>query len=190
MIFNMRSISALFSAVLLTSTFEVTNASAAIVLFDVSGQGTQGGSASVQSFSGTMNIDTAIGLITAINVQFPTDPTFNVVSASNPAVGSGWVVSSNIVGNYGLAPGALAAYNLTLFFSTTNPSSLVGFAGGTITAGGVSTTGLTISNYSNLTGTITAAVPEPSTWAMMLLGFAGVGFMAYRQKSKLVLLTA
>ena len=29
-----------------------------------------------------------------------------------------------------------------------------------------------------------AAVPEPTTWAMMLLGFAGVGFMAYRRKSK------
>ena len=26
-----------------------------------------------------------------------------------------------------------------------------------------------------------SAVPEPSTWAMMLLGFAGVGFMAYRR---------
>jgi hypothetical protein len=25
------------------------------------------------------------------------------------------------------------------------------------------------------------AVPEPSTWAMMILGFAGVGFMAYRR---------
>jgi CHRD domain/PEP-CTERM motif len=29
-----------------------------------------------------------------------------------------------------------------------------------------------------------AAVPEPSTWAMMLLGFAGLGFMTYRRKSK------
>jgi hypothetical protein len=29
---------------------------------------------------------------------------------------------------------------------------------------------------------ITAAVPEPSTWAMMILGFMGVGFMAYRRK--------
>jgi PEP-CTERM motif len=27
-----------------------------------------------------------------------------------------------------------------------------------------------------------AAVPEPSTWAMMILGFFGVGFMAYRRK--------
>jgi len=28
------------------------------------------------------------------------------------------------------------------------------------------------------------AVPEASTWAMMLLGFAGVGFVAYRRKSQ------
>jgi hypothetical protein len=30
----------------------------------------------------------------------------------------------------------------------------------------------------------TPIVPEPSTWAMMILGFAGIGFMAYRRKSK------
>lgn len=34
----------------------------------------------------------------------------------------------------------------------------------------------------------TPAVPEPSTWAMMLLGFASLGFMAYRRKSKPALL--
>jgi hypothetical protein len=28
-----------------------------------------------------------------------------------------------------------------------------------------------------------SAVPEPSTWAMMILGFFGVGFMAYRRKA-------
>jgi hypothetical protein len=32
--------------------------------------------------------------------------------------------------------------------------------------------------------TISSGVPEPSTWAMMLLGFASIGFMAYRRKSK------
>ena len=31
---------------------------------------------------------------------------------------------------------------------------------------------------------MTPAVPEPSTWAMMILGFAGISFMAYRRKSK------
>jgi hypothetical protein len=28
------------------------------------------------------------------------------------------------------------------------------------------------------------AVPEPSTWAMMILGFAGIGFLAYRRSRK------
>jgi len=31
---------------------------------------------------------------------------------------------------------------------------------------------------------LTAAVPEPSTWIMMIAGFAGLGFMAYRRKAK------
>jgi hypothetical protein len=35
-----------------------------------------------------------------------------------------------------------------------------------------------------------SAVPEPSTWAMMLLGFAGIGFMAYRRKSKAAFMAA
>src|SRR4051794_18871596 len=29
-----------------------------------------------------------------------------------------------------------------------------------------------------------AAVPEPSTWAMMILGFFGLGFMAYRRRNQ------
>jgi hypothetical protein len=35
-----------------------------------------------------------------------------------------------------------------------------------------------------LVGTLTlqAAVPEPSTWAMMILGFCGLGFTAYRRR--------
>jgi hypothetical protein len=35
-----------------------------------------------------------------------------------------------------------------------------------------------------------SAVPEPSTWAMLLLGFAGIGLMAYRRKSKPALMAA
>jgi hypothetical protein len=32
--------------------------------------------------------------------------------------------------------------------------------------------------------TVTSAVPEPSTWAMLILGFAGVGFLAYRRRNQ------
>jgi hypothetical protein len=35
-----------------------------------------------------------------------------------------------------------------------------------------------------------SAVPEPATWAMMILGFMGVGFVAYRRKSKPAFLLA
>jgi hypothetical protein len=38
--------------------------------------------------------------------------------------------------------------------------------------------------------TVNSAVPEPSTWAMMILGFVGLGFMAYRRKAKPALMAA
>jgi PEP-CTERM motif len=38
------------------------------------------------------------------------------------------------------------------------------------------------SSFSGSFAPIPSAVPEPSTWTMMLLGFAGLGFMAYRRK--------
>jgi hypothetical protein len=179
---SLLQISALLIASALTSAFTLTAANAAVVLFDVSGQATRASDASVQSFSGTIDIDTTAGTITAFSIQFPTDPVFTLVSFSAPHAGSGWTLDSDEVGNFGLAPGITAAYDLTLFFSTTNTSSLVGFDGGTITGAGVNGTGLSLSNYSGLTGTITADVPEPSSWAMMILGFAGLGFIAYRRK--------
>jgi PEP-CTERM motif len=36
-----------------------------------------------------------------------------------------------------------------------------------------------------ITETSVTSTPEPSTWAMMLLGFAGLGFAGYRQRDKL-----
>jgi hypothetical protein len=33
-------------------------------------------------------------------------------------------------------------------------------------------------------GLTVAGVPEPSTWAMMILGFLGIGFIAHRRKSR------
>jgi hypothetical protein len=34
-----------------------------------------------------------------------------------------------------------------------------------------------------MTPIVTAAVPEASTWAMMILGFTGIGFMTYRRRT-------
>ena len=52
-------------------------------------------------------------------------------------------------------------------------------------SGGIETYSFGPGNSDNITsrGTVAiSAVPEPSTWAMMILGFLGVGFMAYHRK--------
>jgi hypothetical protein len=40
--------------------------------------------------------------------------------------------------------------------------------------------------YDNLQTTTSSSVPESSTWAMMLIGFAGLGFVGYRKSRKAV----
>jgi len=39
-------------------------------------------------------------------------------------------------------------------------------------------------SQSNLEARPVSAVPEPSTWAMMIVGFASLGFIAYRPKAE------
>jgi hypothetical protein len=38
-------------------------------------------------------------------------------------------------------------------------------------------------NSGSITVDVTTGVPEPSTWAMMLIGMAGLGWVSYRRKS-------
>jgi hypothetical protein len=58
-----------------------------------------------------------------------------------------------------------------------NDPTIFYFAGYTLSAGPLDTFTVT-------------AVPETSTWAMLLLGFAGLGVMAYRRASKPVAASA
>jgi hypothetical protein len=60
---------------------------------------------------------------------------------------------------FATTPGAEYVYEFTFFNDLTDP-------------GYNAPTGLLVT-------TSASAVPEPSTWAMMILGFAGIGFMAY-----------
>jgi PEP-CTERM motif len=49
---------------------------------------------------------------------------------------------------------------------------------------------ITFGDFGEIFFSAASAVPEPSTWAMMLLGFAGIGFVTYRHHSKSALLAA
>jgi hypothetical protein len=44
---------------------------------------------------------------------------------------------------------------------------------------------LTIISYGSGTFALGGVVPEPSTWAMMLLGFAGLGYAGVRARRRL-----
>lgn len=45
-------------------------------------------------------------------------------------------------------------------------------------------------NFAPTSVTISSGVPEPATWAMMILGLAGVGFLARRRKAKAAMAAA
>jgi hypothetical protein len=67
----------------------------------------------------------------------------------------------------------------------TEGNGLVMFTG---TYSSITWTNPTRENYYAVT--VGSAVPEPSTWAMMLLGFAGLGFAGYRTSRKPISIAA
>jgi hypothetical protein len=56
----------------------------------------------------------------------------------------------------------------SIAFNNSNTSDVFGFDNFTV----------------GLEAQVNPGVPEPSTWAMMILGFAGIGFMGYRRRNK------
>jgi hypothetical protein len=124
-------------------------------------------------------------------------------AAPVPAVGTGNNVLYGAPVNFFLAPGQYVlagdGFGTSGLFNTQGP----GLAGTLDNGGGALSFGgwrfdyaanvfpsITFANSNCCNGdsqfryaamTFTATVPEPATWAMMILGFLGVGFMAYRR---------
>jgi len=122
---------------------------------------------------------------------------FSVVDpATTWSAGSDLPYSRSSTAN-GIDPVASGYGQWTEYGFTANYGALVGELGSTyfligtsLTATGLSgdlKVGYWDSYYGDNSGaqtlTISAAVPEPATWAMMISGFMGVGFLAYRRKS-------
>lgn len=120
--------------------------------------------------------------------------TFYNFATTISAIGANFF-GSNIAGLF--QPGSIAL-SLTDSFGVTShtiinatTSSFIGFVSdGTITS-------LTVSAVQpagsflwptvddlRLAQGLTSAVPEPATWAMMILGFAGVGYMSFRRRKQ------
>lgn len=72
------------------------------------------------------------------------------------------------------------------FFFGADVLACSGVAGTTCTTGALGSSSVHITPGPSLT----SDVPEPATWAMMILGFCGVGFIAYRRRNQASALTA
>ena len=101
-----------------------------------------------------------------------------VTQTASVSFGEGFVYAINISGTgltSGLAPGFFQFGGPQLYTGlTSDPQFILGAHVLSSPFSSIRDT-LTISE-------VTSAVPEPSTWAMMILGFAGIGFMAYRRR--------
>jgi hypothetical protein len=139
----------------------------------------------------------AKNFLTLGNISGFTSP--NLSLASVTAFGN---LSLSIAGDaydtYFLITGTYAGPNGTI---THDDGATLGLNGSTVVASSGETSAITNSflnpggnpvpfvlNYVSANGapsvlTMTA-VPEPGTWAMMILGFAGVGFLAYRRRNQ------
>lgn len=121
------------------------------------------------AFSGTLTIDVTNGNLTAVDITFPGLASFTNTQFSD-SQGTNWFIG---VLNASGSP-CSACDALTIFFTTTIPGSLVDFTGGSITFGEVLKTPTSAPEYSDLSGSITPAVPEPSSLALILLGLGAL----------------
>jgi hypothetical protein len=91
----------------------------------------------------------------------------------------------DVVGDYVLPNGNMFGFlDVNGMFTTLDP-----FNSTAVTANGINDNGQIVGFFvdanGNTIGFISSTVPEPSTWAMMLIGFAGLGF-AFRQSRRKV----
>jgi hypothetical protein len=123
----------------------------------------------------TFTIDTTSGALTGNSITVSGGPAPGVYTPMREA-GAGFILYEDFV----------IAATLDIAISPGIPASPLTITAATILYslnGGIATTG-GFPQGDIIATAVTPAVPEPTTWAMMLLGFVGIGFLAYRRKAK------
>jgi hypothetical protein len=180
-----------------------TSASASYVI-----NTTQQGTGVLASGAGTIDLTDLTPIGTGTNVA-QVDEGDALLQVGVGVVG-GLDVYSGISGPASFGPANVFSIDYVASSSAGNPfaiagaGNVIGVPGGYVSGALISGTGtfdnttiaglgLTLGTYTYTWGTgvdadsivinIGGAVPEPSTWAMMLLGFAGIGAMTYRRRN-------
>jgi len=128
--------------------------------------------------SNLAGLGTCTGCVTMDNFT-NTSTNFLVYTATNNGLTTTLTLTSAV---FTETPNGIGGFNLDI--TGTGTATLTGFSP---TSGTFELTTQSSSREGTFTfssTTVVTPVPEPSTWAMMILGFIGVGFMAYRRKGK------
>jgi hypothetical protein len=164
-----------------------------------------GGTFNGDTLTGTILLDVGAGgvadsgTLTISGLGLPGVLTLGMAPPSPPASAYQAGGGLELFGNDNIFP--ITANGIT--FGTNAPGSLTGGytlqfllggefseCAGTVVCGAIGGPAFSNGSLQQLGSTTISAVPEPSTWAMMILGFFGIGFMAYRGKSKPAMLAA
>jgi hypothetical protein len=125
------------------------------------------------TLSGTLTVDTTAGSATAIDAAADG---FEFKTITGQSSGLEYTVNADTAGN---------AAQLSLVFGV---HSLVGYGGSSLspdtTLNGISLKG------GGANPSESSPVPEPSTWALIIVGFAGVGLVAARHARRATAATA
>ena len=144
----------------------------------------------VQNFTDD-GIDVTYGIFTAQShstVDFSNPPKILISDGAFTEVFAQGNLFGTSSGDGSASGQGTATVTLDLVF-TGGTGLFAGFTGeGTATESITRNSPTTESLTGNYTGELTSAVPEPSTWAMLLFGFSGLGLLACRRKSKLGLM--
>lgn len=139
------------------------------------------GQATISPFGTTFN---NLSFVPAGTVGGFTEVLFNiqVPNNSNPPI----TVSFQFTDQVPTTFGDLVLNDNVFDFTLGNGSNffLASTSGGEIIKSGSLVTSGNMSAFQQVRVDTVTATPEPATWAMMILGFAGVGFLAYRRKGR------
>jgi hypothetical protein len=150
------------------------------------------GSFPASSFVVTFNSHVLSFQDTALIKTGPSGPDLPItyyLTFSNANLGNGFAIGDNVALEFSSAtPFPTDLSTLSLSGLSFSGGYLLGVTGTEVTCDPETGCGThPVDSYElqlSLSSFQVAAVPEPSTWAMMILGFAGIGFMAYRRKTK------
>ncbi|MFI4966277.1 MAG: PEPxxWA-CTERM sorting domain-containing protein [Caulobacterales bacterium] len=118
------------------------------------------------------------------------NPAGQLTSVMSFGAGS-YTLSFDLAGNLRGAPAQTTTVSLGSFSTMLTPANTDGFMTHTFsftTTGGnlVFTEGGPSNQQGNLLDNVSLATPEPATWAMMLMGFGGIGGLLRSRRRKLV----